>query len=136
MRNFLILTLISVLVVERVTANDTLKCYQCNVVTQECDKSKMQGIICGKVGTSKCSRQVKKDAADKSKAIRKCVIPDNSGNVPCPAGYDCFVCDTELCNGDPIPTTTSTTTTSPNSSTISKVAWSSLVVVIFVAVYL
>ena len=36
--------------------------------------------------------------SDETKAIRKCVVPDGSGNVACPNGFDCHVCDSDMCN--------------------------------------
>ncbi|KAJ3645746.1 hypothetical protein Zmor_023382 [Zophobas morio] len=79
-------------------ADDTLECYQCNPVTSECEVGKADSIKCGKTNASKCLKQIRKGTSDETKAIRKCVVPDGSGNVACPNGFDCHVCDSDMCN--------------------------------------
>ncbi|RZC42661.1 uncharacterized protein BDFB_008782 [Asbolus verrucosus] len=94
-----------------------LQCYQCENTLQECEVSKAPVIKCGNNGV--CDIQVKK-GADRSKAIRKCVIPDAQGKTSCTNGYDCQTCKTDLCN----------------SATLPKIASAGWIAVVFAALYI
>ncbi|CAH1376024.1 unnamed protein product [Tenebrio molitor] len=97
MKLVLILAVIC-LAISQTLADDQLDCYTCKTVTTECEVDDATLIKCGNPTTSRCSRQIKKGASDATKAIRKCVIPDKNGQVPCPTDYDCQICDSDGCN--------------------------------------
>ncbi|XP_063916512.1 uncharacterized protein LOC135132367 isoform X2 [Zophobas morio] len=114
------------------TTSSVLHCYQCNPATQECEDNKADVIKCGSMSIFRCSRQVRKDSPDKSKALRKCVIADRDGYVGCPNEYECFNCNQSLCNANPIVTTTSLSSSSP---LITNCIWPAVVSAIFVVIY-